>query len=141
MIWRAGDRGRSEAFYNQVTQEIDLSAISTMPGDFSSFQKLAYWTPEKETADRYTQWTKHKVPDSEIVMMQVAIPESLLKTLTVYYLWQDERLLPKDEWKKLVYYSRRGKYLPMELRHIEQRDLLIGHISSGVHRKFEQLTH
>ncbi|KAI9786809.1 MAG: hypothetical protein M1839_005040 [Geoglossum umbratile] len=141
MIWRAGDRGRSEAFYNQVTQEIDLSAISTMPGDFSGFQKLAYWTPQKETADRYAQWTKHKVPDSEIVMVQVAIPESLLKGLTVYYLWQDERLLPKDEWKKLVYYGRRGKYLPTELRHIEQRDLLIGHISSGVHRKFEQLTH
>src|SRR3954453_12747522 len=124
MLWRAGDRKRPEAFYNQATQEVDLSAISTVPGDFTGQKKVAYWTPQKETADRYAQWTKHKVDISEIVMIQIAVPESLIKTLVVYYLWYDERRMPKDEWKKLVYYSRRGKYLPPELDHIEEKDLL-----------------
>src|SRR5437667_4782489 len=62
-------------------------------------------------------------------------------TLRVYYLWYNERQIPKDEWKKPVYYSRRGKYLPPELDHIEEMDLLVGHIALGTHRKFERLTH
>ncbi|OCK90250.1 uncharacterized protein K441DRAFT_666276 [Cenococcum geophilum 1.58] len=141
MLWRAGDRARSEAFYNQVTQEIKLAAISTIPGDFNSQRRLAYWTPQRETADRYAQWTKHKVDISEIVMIQVAIPESLMRNLTTYYLWCGERQTPKDEWRKLVYHSRRCEDLPRELVHIEQYDILIGHIASGTNRKFEQLTH
>jgi hypothetical protein len=120
MLWRAGDRAQSEAFYNQVTQEIKLSTISTIPGDFNCQMTLAYWTPQRETADRYAQWMKHKVDISEIVMIQVAIPESLMKNLTAYYLWYAKRRTPKDEWRKLVYHSRHCKCLPQELVHIEQ---------------------
>jgi hypothetical protein len=140
-LWRAGDRARSEEFYNQVTQEVKLAAIATIPGDFNSQKRLAYWTPQKETADRYAQWTKHRADDSEIMMIQVAVPESLVKNLTPYYLWHDERWTPKDEWRKLVYHSRRREDLPRELLHIDQYDVLIGHIATGVHRKYERLTH
>ncbi|KAI9769594.1 MAG: hypothetical protein M1839_003633 [Geoglossum umbratile] len=141
MLWRAGDRERSEAFYNKETQEIKLAAISTIPGDFNSQRKLAYWTPQRETADRYAQWTKHKVDISEIVIIQVAVPESLIKALVVKYLWYNETRMPREEWRKLVYYSRRAEDPPPELDYIEQCDLLIGHIASGINCKFERLNH
>ncbi|KAI9766924.1 MAG: hypothetical protein M1840_006221 [Geoglossum simile] len=141
MLWRAGDRKLSEAFYNKETQEINLAAISTIPGDFNSQRKLAYWTPQRETADRYAQWTKHKVDISEIVMIQIAVPESLTKSLVVKYLWYNETQMPREEWRKLVYHSRRAEDLPRELDYIEQCDLLIGHIATGIHRKFERLDH
>ncbi|KAI9774715.1 MAG: hypothetical protein M1839_001676 [Geoglossum umbratile] len=141
MLWRAGDRVLSEAFYNKETQKIKLLAISTIPGDFSGQKKLTYWTPQRETADRYAQWTKHKVDISEIVIIQVAVPESLIKALAVKYLWYRETQMPREEWRKFVYHSRRAEDLPPELHYIEQCDLLIGHIATGVNRKFESLDH
>src|SRR5271170_924252 len=33
MLWRAGSKVKTELFYNQHTQEIDLAAIVSAPGD------------------------------------------------------------------------------------------------------------
>lgn len=139
MIWRAGSRKKAEDFYNQETRQIDLAAIFTCPGDFSSLKAVAYWTPQKETANRYAQWCKQKTPVSEIVFIQVAVPESFIDSLVTEYLWCGDRQKPTDTWKKLIWYSRRGKMVPVELDYLDEKDLLIGHISSGIHKKVEHL--
>jgi hypothetical protein len=42
---------------------------------------MAYWTKQREIADRYAQWVKHKADIAEIIMTQIAAPERLIKTL------------------------------------------------------------
>ena len=71
---------------------------------------------------------------SEIMMMQIAVPESLTKTFAVDYLWYNETRMPREGWRRLVYYSQRVEDLPPELNRIEQSDLLIGYIASGTNR-------
>lgn len=139
MIWRAGSRQKAENFYNQMTSQISLEAISTVPGDFSGTRRVAYWTPQKETADRYAQWCKHKTSASEIAFIQVAVPESFTDSLATEYLWCGDRQKPTDAWKKLVWHSRRGLMVPDELDHLDEKDLLIGHIASAIHTKYEHL--
>jgi len=139
MIWRAGDKEKHKDFYNEITGEIDLATIATVPGDFSGTRRVAYFTPQKETADRYAKWTKHKTDIVKVVIAQVAVPWSLVEKLSPQYLWFQDSQNANDTWKKLVWYCRRGKSLPKELRYIEEKDLLIGHIASGTNVKYERL--
>lgn len=62
-----------------------MSAISSIPGGFNGVAKVGYWTPQKEIADRYAQWAKHKCEISEVAIIQVAVSERLMRTLTVGY--------------------------------------------------------
>ncbi len=135
MIWRATSRLKAKSFYDQVTQTISLQAIATSPGDFSGDRSVTYWTTQKETADRYAQWCKRKMEVSVIAIIQVAVPNTFIESLTVEYLWFGDSEKPTNTWKILVWHGRKGLSLPKEIRYLEQRDLLIGHIASGVHAK------
>lgn len=136
MIWRAGTKTKGEAFYDSCTQKINLLAISRIPGDFSASNKVVYFTIQKETADRYAQWAKHKSEVSELAIVQVAVPETMIRSLSVKYLWSDT-----DEWKKVIWYSRRGEQLPDDLEYLEKNDLWIGHIAASKNRKYERMSH
>ncbi|MCJ1264467.1 hypothetical protein MMC22_004339 [Lobaria immixta] len=72
MIWRAGSRAKAEAFHNEVTGELKLHLIASYHGDFNAQRSAAYWTPQKETADRYAQWAKLKYGNVDITIIQVA---------------------------------------------------------------------
>ncbi|MCJ1365847.1 hypothetical protein MMC16_004972 [Acarospora aff. strigata] len=140
MIWRAGSRQKAENFYDRLTHNISLEAISTSPGDFSGTRHVAYWTPQRETADSYAQWSKHKMDISEFAIIQVAVPGNLINSLSTEHLWFGDHDKPTDQWKKLVWHGRKGLRLPKEIRYLEEKDLLIGHIAmSGIHREYEQM--
>ena len=132
-IWRAGSRLKCEAFYDEMTQRIEMRAIHTTSGDFNGISKVGYWTPQKETADRYAQWAKHKCDISEIAILQVSVPDSLTRTLSVGYLWFS------DVWKNVVWLCHNERYVPKEITEYEGKDLLIGHIASGKHRKYQAI--
>jgi hypothetical protein len=141
MLWRAGDIIKHQAFYNEATGRLDLDAISTFPGNFSGNVRLAYFTPQRETADRYATWYKHKAPQSGITIAQIPVPYRFVESLKAKYLWFDQNSEgnPSNEWKNLIWNSRRGNRLPKSLRHLSAEDLLIGHIASGKHCKFMQM--
>ena len=140
MLWRSGPRIKAEAFYNPQTKEIWMGAIGSFPGDFNGERKVVYWTPQKETANRYAAWAKKKSPVSELCMVQVAVPEPFTASISKKFLWFDERQQPTDEWKKLIWHSRRGRQFPEELDYLYQKDLLIGHIASGKNVKYERMS-
>jgi hypothetical protein len=141
MLWRAADFIKHRAFYNEETGKLNLNAISTCPGDFSGDVRLAYFTPQRETADRYATWYKHKAQQSGITIAQISVPNRFVESLKVKYLWfgRNSEGNPSNEWKDLIWNSRRGDRLPKSLRHLSAEDLLIGHIASGKHCKFTQM--
>lgn len=138
MLWRASDTIKHQAFYNEAIGKLRLDAISTYTGDFSGKVGLAYFTPQRETADRYATWYKHKAPQSGITIAQTSVPYRFVESLKVKHLWFDRNSErnPSDEWKNLIWNSRQGNRLPKSLRHLSAEDLLIGHIGSGEHCKF-----
>jgi hypothetical protein len=139
MLWRAGSKTKDLRLLDKTSGKISLNAIGTFPGDFSGIRKLAYFTPQRETADRYAQWTKEKVPIENIVITQVAVPETLTNNLSKLILYASPNK-PRDWWKQVVWSSRRGEYWPKELETRESdSDLIIGHIASGLHAKFEKM--
>ncbi|KAK2737855.1 hypothetical protein FQN55_000865 [Onygenales sp. PD_40] len=139
MIWRGCTKIAAEEFCGTDSTPLKMGAVSTLPGDFSGERKVAYWSPQKETADRYAQWLKHKLPISEIAIVQVAVPEDMIRHLSVNYLWSDGSAEESDTWRKVVWYSRRGEELPGDICHLESKDLWIGHIASGKHVKYENM--
>lgn len=138
ILWRSVHIRRAESFYNVSTQAIDLFAMSSIPGDFNAEKQVTYFTPQKETADRYAQWAKHKIPLVEMAMVQVAVSETLTNTLDTKFLWFGDKETVKDEWKKMIWTCRNGKLLPADLKYLQQKDVLIGHVASGINAKYQR---
>lgn len=130
MLWRAGDRVKHQAFYNEGSGHVEVAAIATSPGDFSGRHSEGYFTPQREVADRYAQWSKHKAVIATITIVQVAVPLSFVESLDTAYLWFG------DLWKQVIWWSRRGLALPKDLKDIKRKGLFIGHIATGTHEKF-----
>ena len=137
MLWRAGFRDRHKEFYNAATGKIRVGAIRSYPGDFAGSRGLAYFTPQKEVADRYAQWAKQKTEITNVVVVKVAVPWDWIEVLQTEYLWVNH---PQNMWKKLVWSSRCGDPLSEELEYLLQKDLLVGHIASGTNKKFERMS-
>ncbi|KAA6415576.1 MAG: hypothetical protein FRX48_00292 [Lasallia pustulata] len=130
MLWGAGHRSRHEEFYDEGTGKVDIGAIAASPGDFSGRAKVTYFTPQRNVADRYAQWQKHKVALANITVLQVAVPWAFVESLNMEHLWFG------DCWKEVVWWSRRRSELPKELENLEEKDLFIGHIVTGKDSNF-----
>ncbi|KAI9829830.1 MAG: hypothetical protein M1826_005407 [Phylliscum demangeonii] len=100
-------------------------------------RSVAYFTPQRETANQYAEWSKRKFVIENIAIVQVAVPWALLESLSTQCLWSDGNT--SETWKEVVWHGRRGYDLPGELEPIEKKDVWIGHILSGRHVKYERL--
>jgi hypothetical protein len=77
-------------------------------------------------------YKKHRFSMAELAILQVAVPDSLVQSLSINYLWADG-----DEsalWKKVI--CRRGDPLPKDLCDMRNKDLWIGHIAKSEDAKF-----
>ncbi|KZF22950.1 hypothetical protein L228DRAFT_261062 [Xylona heveae TC161] len=136
-LWRAEHGYRCKLLCNKETRRLELGKIATVEGDFGGLIAFSYFTPQKETADLYAAWGKHKVPLDDLRIVQVDIPESLARILSVKYLWsgsQEQSLW--NEWREVALLSRRRKGFLDELEHIHDKDLIIGHVASGLNIEF-----
>lgn len=138
MIWRASGMENAKALCNSGGQHLDLISTGSAPGDFDATARKVYFTPQRETANRYAKWLKHKLPISDIAIVQIAVPETLLRSLSVNYLWYGDRE-PSEEWKKVIWCCRgQREWLP-EIQHLLQKDLWVGHIATSKHIKYEAM--
>ncbi|KAI9844964.1 MAG: hypothetical protein M1838_001948 [Thelocarpon superellum] len=132
-LWRAGTLSGATSFYDIATQKIDLYAISMSPGDFCGPIRRTYWTPQKETAERYARFAMSRKDFEPAAILQVFVPDSFLATLKIAEVWFG------DDWKKLIWASRKIKEFPPELQELESSDVLVGHVASGINNKFTKL--
>ncbi|KAF3928542.1 hypothetical protein ABW21_db0205311 [Orbilia brochopaga] len=138
LLWRGTTETKTRLFYNRETGKVNALAFWSAPGDLSP-GPLAYWTPQKETAQRYARWLVHKMPMSEIVLVNVVIDKRLTKNLNPAYLmaFTDTGLNP--EFQEFVWNCRRGQRIPDHLYQYATKGILIANIASGLHEKYHDM--
>ncbi|CAI7634453.1 unnamed protein product [Penicillium palitans] len=134
MLWRVCLLSEAVECCESCLQELDLEPISSTPGDFSGRTAVAYFSPQRETADRYAMYKKHRFSIAELAILQVAVPDSLVQSLSINYLWADGA--ESQLWKKVIWHCRRGQRLPKDLRYMGNKDLWIGHIAKSTNSNF-----
>ena len=83
---------------------------------------ISYFGPDRWVAERYAKYIKHLVPFHRTCIVEMTIPNSLIDRMNPVILRYGE------DWKKIVWNSRRGRPYPKELRHLFKRPLYIGDI-------------
>ncbi|KAK6496796.1 hypothetical protein TWF481_001784 [Arthrobotrys musiformis] len=129
-FYRASGLERAMAFYNETTGKIDNDAFAIASGDFGS-NSLTYWTTQKEVADKYACWKKHKSPLCRTIITEVEVTAEFLSQLRPTYLqgFEDGKIV--QDFQQFTFLSRHSvaSYgLPEHLRHITETDMTIGHI-------------
>lgn len=140
MLWRGGSRTSAKEFFNPDTGDVFmLKVYNSKPADFSS-RPRAYWTPQKETADKFAGYCKQIYALDQIAIIQLAVPSDWVESLQKAYLWNHSG--PSgDIWRELVFSSRRQLKLPKEIHYIGSTPLLIGDIASGTSQRYDKMTH
>ncbi|KAK7530774.1 uncharacterized protein J3D65DRAFT_136743 [Phyllosticta citribraziliensis] len=119
----------------------DMRAISTHRlgrGDFNgrSLQECWYWTPELETATRYREYARQRVPASDHWIIRIQVSKDFSSRLN------KEELFFSPTWGKYVWYCRNSRHeAPDEIiKYLKQNegrvDIMVGHISTGVSKKW-----
>ncbi|MCJ1483718.1 hypothetical protein MMC06_003886 [Schaereria dolodes] len=134
MLWRASASAKIDQFL-RADGSLNFINQGYIRGDFSPDKSLAYFTPQKETADQYATWAKKKAIGTEISILQMAVPDSSLQGLSIKYLRYSDRSQPTDEWKKLIWCGRKGEELLDDIAYIADMAIIIGHIASARNKK------
>ncbi|KAE8147656.1 hypothetical protein BDV25DRAFT_159827 [Aspergillus avenaceus] len=105
---------------------VDFIPLSSpICGDFNSIEPAYYWTPEKDTAERYRAWASLRCPDSETCIIQIQLSRPFLNSLKSEANWFS------DNWKEFVWCCRQGQPVPDRLDHLLNAELIWGHICTG----------
>ncbi|KAJ5203159.1 hypothetical protein N7449_005238 [Penicillium cf. viridicatum] len=134
MIWRTCLLSEAVECCESRLGELYLEPLTSSPGDFSGRTAVAYFSPQRETVDRYAMYKKHRFSIAELAILQVAVPDSLVQSLSINYLWADGD--ESQSWKKVIWSCRRGERLPKDLRYMGNKDLWIEHIAKSTNAKF-----
>ena len=79
MLFRGSDIENCEHTYIESTGELKLDMAYYHKGGFSGREKsLSYWTPQRETADRYVRWAKNRSLISGVSDVQIEVSGYLL---------------------------------------------------------------
>ncbi|OAA47965.1 hypothetical protein ISF_09497 [Cordyceps fumosorosea ARSEF 2679] len=134
MLYRGMDEGRAM----NLVQDWDSCYLNEMlsmpPSDFSPSRRFFYFSPQRFVAQYYASWVTRRneniEPRPKPIIIQFSMPNSTLESLSsgteklsVYF--------PDDEWKKLIWYSRRDQPLPTTLTKYHNATLIIGTIARG----------
>jgi hypothetical protein len=113
------------------------SLISTSPSDFAGTKGVFYFTQHKDTATKYGQFTarRRKLENQRFAIVRLTMPNQVLQSFNPYF-------VSGDEWKKVIFLSRRGISLDdqghrhPELRHLDAKPCLFGAIAKGTNEPF-----
>ncbi|KAJ5289162.1 hypothetical protein N7478_002192 [Penicillium angulare] len=114
---------------------INLSSLYSPPGgDFNSMGNAQYWTPDKEIAEKYRQWTALRCPQSDTCLLTIQVPKEFIETLDIIEIWFS------GHWKELVWHCRQQLHLSAQFNSTYEVDLIKGHICAGQTEDLTQIT-
>ncbi|KAI1377139.1 hypothetical protein F4677DRAFT_459485 [Hypoxylon crocopeplum] len=136
VLFKITDQARIAGLFNDggEVQSIE-KLLSLPPSDFSGTRALFCFTPSYKVAEHYAAYAKRRANCESIVVVSLSIPEEVIANLEEPHI---RRLhWPSPDWKQLVWHSRTTKSLPTPLRTYRDALLIIGTISKGAQRKYE----
>jgi hypothetical protein len=104
------------------------------PGDFNYVPPAWYFTPQKETAEKYRQWHAIKNPETETWLIRIQVPHAFLKSLQIEDIWFD------NDFKEFVWHCRNGSKPPAKFENLyPNADVICGPIASGGHNEYRNM--
>ncbi|KAL7807273.1 hypothetical protein V8C26DRAFT_423902 [Trichoderma gracile] len=128
-LFKGIDTARIQQLFDENGRIQDIVAlISPPPTDFCGRYVSYYFTAERDVAVLYSCWAKNRSNISSVAIVHATIQNSTIESMSETEL---QRIYwPSEDWKRLVFLSRRSKKLPSDLRKFRQAKLIIGTIAS-----------
>jgi hypothetical protein len=106
---------------------LNMRALRTYPGgDFHFDNSAWYWTPERETAERYRQYAARRCPASSTCIIRIQVPSAVFAALKQEQLWYSR------DWKEYVWHCKKELEPPARFDKYVQADVIQGHIATGL---------
>ncbi|EJT79377.1 hypothetical protein GGTG_04461 [Gaeumannomyces tritici R3-111a-1] len=137
-LYKGMDQARMAGLFDNAGVLDNISTLlSSQPSDFSATRGLLYFASDYKVAEYYAAYAKHRANCESVVMICVSLPKETIDNMEAPEL---QRLFwPTPQWKQLVWRSKTGKRLPKPLRKYRDALLIIGTISKGAARMFENM--
>ncbi|SMR49747.1 unnamed protein product [Zymoseptoria tritici ST99CH_3D1] len=125
-LWKGVLRVRAEHMWAGPlrTGTFSLANVGSRPAtDFAAKKGAQYWTPDLEAAQHYANYAKKAVAPAGVCLVRLELPNKLLKDIS-----RKRLVYPTEDWKRVVYYSRRSKEIePYDLADkVRDTILLVG---------------
>lgn len=134
MLWRAFTKPATDCCTN-ASQRLKFTFMTMYPGDFNGHR--TYFTPQCQTANRFATYLKHIAPLAEIAILQIAVPNDFIESLSKNYLFSDG---PSGKtWKEVVWHYRCRKTLSRlrsDMKKMCAKNLWIGHMLLSERARF-----
>ncbi|KAK5709155.1 hypothetical protein LTR17_020031 [Elasticomyces elasticus] len=137
-LWCATSRINTEKMWSGPlrTGKFKLNKLMTRsPSDFSGTQAVYRWTPDLEGAQMDAEYAMKTANPAGICLVRIEMPMSIVQEAqTISLRW------PDDEWRQLVYYSRRRETVPIHLkRKVVKAQMIVGDAAFGPNMKYEKM--
>ena len=134
MLWHACSKPAAD--FCTSSWCLQLGKLDAHPGDFGGCR--TYFTPQWQTANRFAMYFKHIAPLAEMALLQIAVPNAFLASLSKCTLSSEGD--SSETWKKLVWSSRGCRSLGGEdLMDLCERDLSVAHILVSANARFDEV--
>ncbi|KAL8377569.1 hypothetical protein RB595_008312 [Gaeumannomyces hyphopodioides] len=137
-LYKGIDQARIAGLFDNAGVLDNIGALlSSAPSCFSATRRLFYFAADYKVAEHYAAYAKRRANCESVVMVCMSLPKEAIDNMEEPEL---QRLFwPTPQWKQLVWRSMTGKSLPKPLRKYRNALLVIGTISNGAKRTFENL--
>lgn len=111
---------------------VDLNVIKTKTAsDFKNESGPVYFTVDRWVADHYAMVLKKWVAIPDIRILEIYVPNEHLMEMNPWNLAYD------DQWRQLIFYSRRDQGYPGEWRkHHSRQKMIVGPVASNANQHF-----
>ncbi|KAL6818446.1 hypothetical protein GGI42DRAFT_310010 [Trichoderma sp. SZMC 28013] len=118
----------------------NIRTLSSLPQtDFSGNLNAYYFAVDRDVAIHYASYTKRRGEGCPVVLVHATFKNSTIESLPETKL---QRLYwPSEDWKRLVFLSRKNRKIPSELRKFNQAALIIGTIAGKPNSVYARLNH
>lgn len=135
-LYRGGDLESLKKVFNSSTGKPNLLAVQSMwPIDFRGLVAgpTLYFGLEEQVGRRYARYARNRSGVSIVAVIYMDVKNSLIDH------WKPYVLRGGDEWKQIVYESRRRNRYPDHLSHLQNHPLFIGYICRTHSSSIEKL--
>lgn len=135
LLWRGQDLKYLERVIDADGKYHLWKMSSTLPSDFRGIggSSVLHFTPQRRVAEKYAQYAQRRSGCSGVGLVWMRVPNELIE--------KNEPVVQQygDEWKKIVFASRRGERLSQELKALQRKSLFIGPICRNEDMAISQL--